>query len=465
MERSLGSMRLVTCLAISAAIGAAGAARASEREELEALRDEIRKEREALAVEREAVAEQRQRVDDALNKLERQEGGFGIDLPSVVGKAPQVKLDIYGFIHTDAIYDVNRMDPDWKATLRPSKIPINCPGDAGCGNDGETVLSARQSRLGFKGLIPTDVGDIKTIFEFELFGVGDDAGETTFRLRHAWGELGQFGAGQTWSLFMDPSVYPNTIDYWGPPGMVFYRNVQVRWTPVQSEELRFAVAIESPGSALDQGKIDTQDLDDFGGDFESWDQFPDFTTQVRLEQDWGHLQLAGIVRSLGFEIRAQNGGDPDGREFGYGANLSGSFKLFENDQILWQVVAGRGIANYMNDGGTDLAPNGDLNEARAVPSLGWLLYYNRQWSERWTSSIGLGEHRQFNTSGQSDDAFERGQLAQVNLLFHPTPDMYVGPEYIWGRRENNDGEDGMDNRVQISFHYNFGVTVFGPRGD
>jgi len=191
---------------------------------------------------------------------------------------------------------------------------------------------------------------------------------------------------------------------------------------------------------------------------------------VKLAALWllahGHELLGlGIVRSLGFEIRAQNGGDPDGREFGYGANLSGSFKLFENDQILWQVVAGRGIANYMNDGGTDLAPNGDLNEARAVPSLGWLLYYNRQWSERWTSSIGLGEHRQFNTSGQSDDAFERGQLAQVNLLFHPTPDMYVGPEYIWGRRENNDGEDGMDNRVQISFHYNFGVTVFGPRGD
>lgn len=464
MQRILRSVRLVGFFAIVTSIGVAGA-QASERGELEALRDEIRKEREALAVEREAVADQRQRVDDALHKIEQKEGGFGIDLPSVMSSGPRVKLDIYGFIHTDAIYDVNRMDPDWKATLRPSKIPIDCPGDAGCGNDGETVLSARQSRLGFKGLIPTDVGDIKTIFEFELFGVGDDAGETTFRLRHAWGELGQFGAGQTWSLFMDPSVYPNTIDYWGPPGMVFYRNVQVRWTPVRKEGLSFAVAIESPGSGLDQGKIDTQDLDDFGGDFTPWDQFPDFTTQVRFEQDWGHLQLAGIMRSLGFEIREQNGGNPDGREFGYGANLSGTFNLFENDQILWQIAGGRGIANYMNDGGTDLAPNGDLNEARAVPSVGWLLYYNRQWSERWTSSIGVSEHRQYNTSGQSDGAFERGQLAQVNVLFHPTPDMYVGPEFIWGRLEDKDGDDGTDSRVQLSFHYNFGVTIVGGRSE
>ena len=43
----------------------------------------------------------------------------------------------------------------------------------------------RQSRLGVKSFMPTDLGEIKTIFEFELFGTGVDAGQTTFRLRHA----------------------------------------------------------------------------------------------------------------------------------------------------------------------------------------------------------------------------------------------------------------------------------------
>ena len=43
----------------------------------------------------------------------------------------------------------------------------------------------------------------------------------------------QFGAGQTWSPFMDPDVFPNSIEYWGPTGMVFFRNVQVRWMPIQ----------------------------------------------------------------------------------------------------------------------------------------------------------------------------------------------------------------------------------------
>ena len=67
------------------------------------------------------------------------------------------------------------------------------------------------------------------MFEFELFGTGVDEGQTTFRLRHAYGELGQFGAGQTWSPFMDPDVFPNSVEYWGPTGMVFFRNVQFRW--------------------------------------------------------------------------------------------------------------------------------------------------------------------------------------------------------------------------------------------
>lgn len=131
---------------------------------------------------------------------------------------PGPSLDIYGFAMLDSIYDFQRTDPNWDATLRPSTIPVVCEGpgntDEGCGrNSGNMIFSVRQSRFGVKGHMPTAIGQIDTIFEFELFGVGGNAGETTFRLRHAYGELGQFGAGQTWSLFMDIDVFPNTIDY------------------------------------------------------------------------------------------------------------------------------------------------------------------------------------------------------------------------------------------------------------
>ena len=60
----------------------------------------------------------------------------------------------------DAIYDFKRVDPDWNATLRPSTIPVNCPGDAGCGKDGETIMSIRQSKIAFKGFVPTPKGEL-----------------------------------------------------------------------------------------------------------------------------------------------------------------------------------------------------------------------------------------------------------------------------------------------------------------
>jgi hypothetical protein len=39
--------------------------------------------------------------------------------------------------------------------------------------------------------------------------------------------------------------------------------------------------------------------------------------------------------------------------------------------------------------------------------------------------------------------------------------MFVGPELIWGRRENRDGESGTDTRIQVSFKYNFAGTIWG----
>jgi hypothetical protein len=373
---------------------------------------------------------------------------------------PSARLDIYGFAMLDAIYDINASHPDWKATLRPSTIPVVCPGDAGCGEDGTTTLSVRQSRFGTKSWMDTAAGDFTTIFEFELFGVGVDAGHTTFRLRHAWGELGHFGAGQTWSLFMDPDVFPNTIDYWGPVGMAFYRNAQMRVTAINNDEVKLAFAIEHPGSAIDAGKVGQIDPA-LGAGLTSWDQFPDVTAQFRFMGDWGHVQVSGIARVLG----VQGPDDFSQQVFGWGGNLAGVVNI-ARDQLLLQVLYGEGIANYMNDGGTDLAPDvaPPGAEAVAVPTFGWLAYYNRTWSDHFTSSIGYTENRQTNTDGQTDGALKTIQYGSVNVLYSPVSDFFVGPEFAWGRRENKNGDDAMDMRVQVSAKYKFGATIGGDQG-
>src|SRR4029079_10089645 len=125
---------------------------------------------------------------------------------------------VYGFAMMDAGYNTKAIDPAWFDVQRPTKLEA---ANNFFGKDGSTFFSVRQTRFGVKSWLPTSMGELKTQFEFEMFGVGVDAGQTTIRLRHAYCEIGKWGAGQTWSPFMDIDVFPNTVEYWGPNGIVF----------------------------------------------------------------------------------------------------------------------------------------------------------------------------------------------------------------------------------------------------
>ena len=101
--------------------------------------------------------------------------------------SPKGSLEIYGFAMLDIGHDFKQIHPDWFDTLRLTRLP---KFENEFGEDHNSFAGVRQSRLGVRSSTPTGMGELKTIFEFELFGTGVDSGQTTFRLRHAWGELG-----------------------------------------------------------------------------------------------------------------------------------------------------------------------------------------------------------------------------------------------------------------------------------
>src|SRR5215831_15535861 len=138
----------------------------------------------------------------------------------------QATLTIYGFGQGDAIVDFKQNNPDWYDVNRPTQLPASTDQ---FGENGHFYLSPRQSRLGAKADIPTSNGDVTAVFEFDMFGVGADAGQTTFHLLRAYGQWKQVGAGQKHSQFVDMDVFPHTLDYWGPNGMLGLRNTQVFW--------------------------------------------------------------------------------------------------------------------------------------------------------------------------------------------------------------------------------------------
>src|SRR6478672_9305817 len=81
-------------------------------------------------------------------------------------------VEIYGFAMADAIYDFMQNNPDWYDTNRPSRLP---KFEGEFGRNGRTWISPRQSRFGARATLPTASGDIKGVFEFDMFGVGRDA--------------------------------------------------------------------------------------------------------------------------------------------------------------------------------------------------------------------------------------------------------------------------------------------------
>ncbi len=156
-----------------------------------------------------------------------------------------------------------------------------------------------------------------------------------------------------------------------------------------------------------------------------------------------------------------------GSSVGWGLDLTSIIKVkgTKKDQILLSGVYGAGIANYMNDGGMDLAakrggPNGA--ESTAVPLFGFMAYYDRWWSDKWSSSAGYGRTQVENTDLQTASTYHSGEYASANLLYWPTQNVFMGPEFLWAQRRDSGGSMGTDTRVQFSAHYKFSSKdVFG----
>jgi hypothetical protein len=385
------------------------------------------------------------------------------------GEAPSVPDtpgphgEVYGFAMVDTIYDFDQVNPDWFDVLRPTKLP-SFPNEFG--ENGNFWAGVRQSRFGVKGWFPTGWGEVKTQFEFDLFGVGADAGQTTIRLRQAWGELGPFLAGQTNSVFMDGDVFPNSIEYWGPNGMVFFRNVQLRWAPLQGENQIF-VALERPGASGDGGRVqDRVDLQNIKGHF----PVPDLTFHYRRTGEWGHVQFAGIVRYIGWEDTVDDEIDLSGNQTGWGVHLSTNVKVGKTGTIRASAIYGEGVENYMNDAPVDIGAKANLSNpnrpilGEALPVFGLVAFYDFYWNEHFSSAIGYSRVDIDNSNLQAPAAFKTGQYALTNLLYYPVKNVMAGFEFLWGRRNNfSDGFAVNDYRLQFSAKYNFSFEVGGKK--
>lgn len=372
---------------------------------------------------------------------------------STAAPADGPSMEISGWANLDLIYDFDRVAPHYEETLVPTTIPT-VPGLYG--SDGNFIPSVKQTKLSFTSTGQTPLGAGSAWIEFDLFGTGSDAGETTFNLRHAWFELGGWGAGQTWSTFMDISTWPNVYDWWGPSAMALNRNVQLRYTfPQSGRDWQLALALEKQNGSFNVDPLDEL-APTLADNVATKSELPDFIARWRLEKDWGHVQVAGVARRLDYETLNTPNNNPKGHEFGWGFNVTGILNGVGRDQIKYGVTFGEGIASFMNDGGgSNLALKADGDHVVAAESVGFLLYYDHYWSERWSSSIGFSQNDNRLTDLQTEGQPDKVSYASTNLFYTAAPSFVTGAELLYGKLENADGSDGTDVRIQFTTRYNF----------
>jgi len=381
--------------------------------------------------------------------------GFAL---SAIGQDPVAPrgLEIYGFAMMDAGYNVNQINPSWSDALRVTKLPSYKNQYA---PDGSVFFGVRQTRFGVKGYTPTPIGELKVVYEFDMFGVGTDEGQTTMRLRHAYGEVGRFLAGQTNSVFMDGDVFPNTVEYWGPTGMVFFRNVQIRYAAMTGNSELY-ISLEKPGASADQGAFqDRIELDSVVGHY----NLPDFAAHFKKSGDWGHVQLAGIVRSIKWkDIHTTGGYDLTGGVVGWGVHLSTVLNLTPKNVFRAAIVYGEGVENYMNDAPVDVGIERDSANAntpikgKALPIKGFTAYLEHNWSPKLSTTIGCSAAHITNTEFGSSNAYKMGEYASINIISTPFKNFMAAAELQYGRRTNfSDGFSSEAVKIQLSFKYSF----------
>jgi hypothetical protein len=266
---------------------------------------------------------------------------------------------------------------------------------------------------------------------------------------------------------MDPDVFPNSLEYWGPNGMVFFRNVQLRWQPINKGNKQLWIALERPGATADNGPI-TQRVQLAG--VTARFPAPDLSARIRVGGERSHFQLSGIGRYIAWDDPARSvTSDLSGHIWGWGFNASSNIGLGKKDVVKLSATYGHGIENYMNDAPVDVAPSLVPNlrtpiTGDALPVFGLVAFYDKYWSDRWSTTAGYSMLNIENTGTQVPSSFHRGHYALANLLFYPAKNVMTGGEFQWGRRENfADGFTFDDYRIQFSARYNFDYKLGGAK--
>ena len=334
----------------------------------------------------------------------------------------------------------NSGNPDRFVT---ATIPMN--NTPGSGGGEQFNMTAKGSSLSLDVRAPDMPGNFRFYYNNDFFGSGSGM---NYRLKQLYGQFYNVTAGFTYSIFEDPDVWPDTVDFEGPNSLIFARQPTVRYMIPLCEKWQLNVGIQQPSSEIDNTGVNETAY--------GVDHLPDGGFNIRWEDaKYGHVQLATIFRDVGAN------GPTQGQQnvFGWGVNLSTSLNVFEKDSMQAQVTAGQGIFHFCNDNFTYKGFNGgdaaydNHGELKALGYFAPMLAYTHQWTEKFRSTATSGYVNLQNVGAQDPAAYHETYYESLNLVWQMRKRLSVGVETLYGYSKQNSGEHGDVWRFQMGMVY------------
>ncbi len=387
-----------------------------------------------------------QRESEFLTGRDLLDDSFPGSLP-IPGSGARFKIG--GYSKLDFIQDFDFVGDRYEFELATIAVEGTPEHELG----GRTTLHAKETRVNLD--VRTFARNEQHGWEFPLqvfveldFFDDRDSFRLQPRLRHAYGVLGRFLAGRTWSVTTDLSALAGTIDFSGGDSLYGGRVSQFRFQDRISDTLRWAVAVEEAANSVSNP---------FGLEGSDRSSVPNFGGFLRWEHpDRGHVQFGADL----FQIEWQGGSTgPDDTELGFGASLSGHYLIggSRRDMLYGAATFGSGAAHRVIalgfDGGNDAVITPDGLDAISH----WQIYggYSHYWTDSLNSTISTAWAELDNSEFQPGNAIHRAGSVHVNLIWFPYKNVSTGFEYMWGIRENNDGAEGTASRIQFMTKFVF----------
>jgi hypothetical protein len=322
-------------------------------------------------------------------------------------------------------------------------IPMN--NTPGSGGGEQFNMTAKGSSLSWDVRAPDMPGNFRFYYNNDFFGSGSGM---NYRLKQLYGQLYNFTAGFTYSIFEDPDVWPDTVDFEGPNSMIFARQATVRYMVPLCDQWQLNFGIQQPSS----------DIDNTGANASasSVNHLPDGGFNVRWEDaQYGHVQFATIFRDVGANDTTQG----QQSVFGWGLNLSTSLNVFEKDSVQAQLTYGQGIFHFCNDNFTYNGFNGgdaafnNAGDLKALTYFAPMVGYTHQWSEKFRSTATSGYVSLQNVGAQDPAAYHETYYESLNLVWQLRKRLSVGAECLYGYSKQNSGLHGDVWRFQMGMVY------------